>query len=95
MTDIWSKDETSAVQLSDSVCSHGLHGRPISSGSVNGDWLNSQWEMEIFDPLQNRHPLTDRFSEPRAAHSRPASQIRTKVTPCVECRRHPISDRWD
>ena len=27
--------------------------------SVNGDWL-SQWEMAIFDPLQNRHPLTDR-----------------------------------
>ena len=26
--------------------------------SVNGDWL-SQWEMAIFDPLQNRHPLTD------------------------------------
>jgi len=26
---------------------------------VNGDWL-SQWEMAIFDPLQNRHPLTDR-----------------------------------
>ena len=76
------KDETSDVQLSDSVCSHGLRGRPIAPGSVNGDWL-SQWEMEIFDPLQNRHPLTDRFGEPRAAHFRPASQIRTHATPYV------------
>jgi len=25
---------------------------------VNGDWL-CQWEMAIFDPLQNRHALTD------------------------------------
>ena len=25
---------------------------------VNGDWL-CQWEMAIFDPPQNKHPLTD------------------------------------
>ena len=25
---------------------------------VNGDWL-CQWEMAIFDPPQNPHPLTD------------------------------------
>jgi len=31
----------------------------LRGSSVNGDWL-SQWEMAVFDPLQNRHPLTSR-----------------------------------
>ena len=26
--------------------------------NINGDWL-SQWEMAIFNPLQNPHPLTE------------------------------------
>jgi len=30
-----------------------------SQPSVNSDWLG-QWQWTIFDPLQNRHPLTDR-----------------------------------
>ena len=30
----------------------------LITGCVNGDWL-CQWEMAIFDPLQNRHPSTD------------------------------------
>jgi len=34
--------------------------------SANGDWL-SQWEMAIFGPLQNRHPLTDRQKSKMAA----------------------------
>jgi len=36
-------------------------------------------------------------SEPRAAHFRPAFEIRTSATPCVEVwyGRHPICDRWD
>jgi len=35
---------------------HGLRG--IRQPCVNGDWL-CQWEMAIFDPPQNPHPLTD------------------------------------
>ena len=47
-----------------SLCSHtsALTQRITLSSrqpSVNGDWL-SQWEMAIFGPLQNRHPLTNR-----------------------------------
>jgi len=34
-------------------------GCAVAPACVNGDWL-SQWERAIFDPLQNRHPLTDR-----------------------------------
>jgi len=36
-----------------------LHDHGLCQTSVNGDWL-SQWETAIFDPLQSRHPLTDR-----------------------------------
>jgi len=34
---------------------HGLRDR---ASHVNGDWLY-QWEMAIFDPKQNPHPLTN------------------------------------
>ena len=37
------------------VIDYGLRG---SASPVKGDWL-CQWEMAIFDPPQNKHPLTD------------------------------------
>jgi len=40
-------------------CRFGITGCAVAPPSVNGDWL-SQWEMAIFNPLQNQHPLTNR-----------------------------------
>jgi len=36
-----------------------ITGCVVPPASVNGDWL-SQLEIAIFNPLQNRHTLTDR-----------------------------------
>ena len=36
----------------------GVFSRAARQPCVTGDWL-CQWEMAIFDPPQNKHPLTD------------------------------------
>jgi len=48
---------------------HGLRDR---ASHVNGDWLY-QWEMAVFDPKQNPHPLTN--------HQKKLSQVITSAIP--------------
>jgi len=66
---------------------HGLRDR---ASHVNGDWLY-QWEMAVFDPKQNPHPLTN--------HQKKLSQVITSaipmaVTNLVQIRSWGLLGKW-